>query len=449
MKKILIAVAATCLAVAGLAACGNSNNGGGTKSASIYFLNFKPEVAEVWTQIAADYKAETGIDVKIDTAASGTYEQTLKSEIAKSNPPTIFQINGPVGYNTWKTYTADIKDSWLYQHLSDPGLAVTDGDGVFGVPYAVEAYGIIYNDAIMQQYFALPDKAVSLNDATEIQDFATLKQVAEDMSKHLDALGIEGVFSATSLQPGEDWRWQTHLANVPFHYEFLADGINLVDGTPPEVKFAYNENFKNLFDLYLDNSTTSPNQLGSITVDLAMAEFAAGQTAMVQNGNWAWSQINGMDGNTVQAADIKFLPLYTGMPEDNSQGLCVGTENYFSINSQISDESKQASLAFLEWVFSSETGMKYVQNDLGFVAPFDTFGADQTPDDPLAQQMNVWMNQDGVSSVPWDFTVFPGQQFKDQFGGYLLQYAQGQMDWATVVSNVVQDWQYEAANLAG
>ena len=148
---------------------------------SIYFLNFKPEIAEVYEKIAKDYEAETGIKVKVNTAAAGTYETTLKSEIAKKDAPTIFQINGPVGYQNWKDYSADLKDSELYSHLTDKSLAVTEGEGVYGIPYAVEGYGIIYNNAIMEKYFALTDRATTVTSMAEINNFATLKAVVEDM----------------------------------------------------------------------------------------------------------------------------------------------------------------------------------------------------------------------------------------------------------------------------
>jgi raffinose/stachyose/melibiose transport system substrate-binding protein len=109
----------------------------------VYYLNFKPEVAELYQKIGEAYKAETGVTLKVVTAASGTYEQTLKSEIAKADAPVLFQINGPVGYAAWKDYCADLKDTELYKHLSDKSMAVTGGDGVFGLPYVVEGYGII------------------------------------------------------------------------------------------------------------------------------------------------------------------------------------------------------------------------------------------------------------------------------------------------------------------
>ncbi|MDR1237431.1 MAG: ABC transporter substrate-binding protein [Propionibacteriaceae bacterium] len=444
MRKRLLALALAATMALGTVACT-----GGGDTPSVYFLNFKPEVAEVYNQIVAAYKEEKNIDVKVVTAASGTYEQTLTSEIAKSEPPTIFQINGPVGYANWKDYVADVSDSELYKHMIDKSQAITDGGKTYGIPYVVEGFGIIYNEAIMKKYFGLANKAVSISATTEIKDFATLKQVAEDMTKHKAELGIKGVFSNTSLKPGEDWRWQTHLADVPFYYEFTEDKIDLNKGTPAQVTFKYGPQYQSLFDLYLNNSTTEKGQLGSKTVDEAMAEFALGQSAMVQNGNWGWGQIAIVQGNTVKAEDVHFLPLYTGVTGEDKQGICIGTENYFAINNDISDASKKASLDFLYWLFSSETGKKYVTEQLRFITPFDTFTAKEVPNDPLATEVRTWMDNKEVKNLPWVFTVFPSQQFKDDFGGALLQYAQGKTDWAKVSSTVVDSWKTQAAAAEG
>ncbi|MDR1852146.1 MAG: ABC transporter substrate-binding protein [Propionibacteriaceae bacterium] len=448
MKRALTAALAVGLLFTTACAGGGSgsSNEGSTTPESIYFLNFKPEVAEVYEKIAADYKAETGTEVKVVTAASGTYEQTLASEIAKSDPPTIFQINGPIGYSNWKDYTADLTSSKLYEALKDKSMAISGDDGgIYGIPYVVEGYGIIYNDAIMSKYFALSDKKATISKTEDIKDFATLKTVVEDMQSHADDLGIKGVFSNTSLKPGEDWRWQTHLADVPFYHEFK-DAGELNASKVDTVQFTYNEQFKNLFDLYLNNSTTDKAQLGSKTVDESMAEFALGQSAMVQNGNWGWNQVNGNKGNTVKADDVKFLPLYMGFPDEASQGLCIGTENYFAINKEVSEAKQQASLDFLYWLFSSDKGKKYVTDELGFIAPFTTFTSTEVPSgDPLAKEVSAWMEKPGVTSVPWVFQLFPSQNFKDEFGGALLQYAQGKEQWPQVVSDVVDTWKTEAA----
>ncbi|MNH75886.1 hypothetical protein D3C87_438000 [compost metagenome] len=455
MKKWLTLMLSMTL-LAGLAVgCSSKEetNSGTTASSGkakeeIYFLNFKPEIAATYDKIAKDYEAETGVKVKVVTAASGTYEPTLKAEIAKSDAPTIFQINGPVGYQNWKDYTLDLKDTKLYSYLTDNSLAVKDGDGVYGIPYVVEGYGIIYNDAIMKKYFALSDKAVPYTSVAEINNFDKLKAVVEDMTAKKDQLGIKGVFSSTSLGAGEQWRWQSHLANLPLYYEFK-DNTAFKDPVQAglqskEITFKYGKNFQNVFDLYTNNSVTKKTLLGSKTVDDSMAEFALGQSAMVQNGNWGWGQINGVSGNVVKPEDVKFLPIYTGMPGEEKQGLAIGTENYFAVNSKVSPEKQKASIAFLEWLFSSDKGKKYVSNELGFIAPFNTFKEDERPADPLAKEVSSWMNK-GLNTVPWTFAAFPSENFKNTFGDALLQYVQGSLQWADVEKVVKDSWKSEKA----
>lgn len=456
MKKALALILALSMA-AGLTACttkstsssASSPEVSGTTEApkaggEIYYLNFKPEIAEVYAEIAKDYEAETGVKLNVVTAASGTYEQTLKSEIAKADAPTIFQINGPKGYASWKEYCADMKDTELYKHLTDKSLAITAGDGVYGVPYVVEGYGIIYNKEIMDKYFALAEKAVDIKSTDDIKNFDTLKKVVEDMTKNKAALGIEGVFASTSLTPGDDWRWQTHLANLPIYHEFKANNIDLTSDATKEIKFQNSDNFRNIFDLYINNSCTEKGLLGSKSTDDSMAEFALGKVAMVQNGNWAWSQIAGVQGNVVKEENIKFMPIYTGVAGEETQGLCTGTENFFAINSKASPEKQKLAADFLFWLYSSDKGKDYVTNKLNFIAPFDTFTDAEKPSDPLAKEVLNWMSKPGITSVPWNFTVFPSQTFKDNFGAALLEYAQGSKDWDAVKTIVVEQWKAES-----
>lgn len=409
---------------------------------SVYYLNFKPEVDEQWQEIAAAYTEETGVPVKVVTAASGTYEEVLKSEIAGSDAPTLFQINGPVGYNSWKDYCLDLTDTDLYKSLADQSLAIKGEDGgVYGVPYTVESYGIIYNDAIMQKYFAM-DGAVATS-VDEINNFDTLKAVVEDMQAKKDDLGIEGVFACTSLLPGEDWRWQTHLANIPVYYEYKDKNVTDL----AELEFTYGDNFKNIFDLYINNSTCAPTLLGSKAVTDSMAEFALGQCAMVQNGNWGWGQIAGVDGNVVAETDVKFMPIYTGVAGEENQGLCTGTENFWCVNSQTSEANQKATLDFINWLISSDEGKDAMVNKLGNAAPFTTFSDDEKPSDPLAKEMYRYM-ENGKTSVSWNFTTFPSQDFKDDFGAALLEYCNGNMTWDDVVNTVVTRWAEEKAATA-
>lgn len=447
MKRIT-AVLLSLAVVLTLAACGKKDDNSdmnAPKAGTVYFLNFKPEVADIYKEIAAEYKKEKGVDVKVVTAASNTYETTLKSEIAKADAPTIFQINGPVGYKAWAGYCEDLSDTKLYSYLTDKNLAVRSGNGVYGIPYVVEGYGIIYNDAIMRKYFDLKDKAVSISKATDIKSFETLKAVVEDMTKHKKELGIDGVFASTSMGSGEQWRWTNHLASVPVYYEMKdeSDDSTIVSTLgKKEIGFEYSKNFRNIFDLYLNNSVTAKGLLSGKSVDNAMAEFALGKAAMVQNGNWAWEQISGVSGNTVKAEDIKYLPIYTGAEGEEKQGLCIGTENYLAINKNASAEDKKASVEFLEWLFSSEKGKDYVVNKLKFISPFNTFKDDEMPADPLAKEILSWMKKD-VNNLEWTFNSFPGQQFKDDFGNALLEYVQGSKDWSHVESAFRTSWKNE------
>lgn len=449
LKRVLSVVSCLTAALCIFTACngntnaGTQNNAGNATVKEIRYLNFKPEIAEVYDEISAAYQEETGVRLIVETAASGTYESTLTARMATSDAPTIFQINGPIGYTSWAEYCADLKYTELYKHLTDKSLAVTANGNVYGIPYVVEGYGIIYNAKILDAYFALPEKATDYSSADDIKSFAALKAVVEDMQKNKDKLGIDGVFAATSLKTGEDWRWQTHLMNIPLSIEFENKGIDLTGDGYKTIDFTYAQNFKNIFDLYINNSTTDKKQLGTLDVTSSMAEFALGKCAMVQNGNWGASQILGVSGNTVAAEDIKFMPVYMGIEGEENIGICIGTENFICINAKASEAEQKAAEDFLYWLFSSDTGKDFVVNKLGFIAPFDTFEASEVPDDPLAREVTRWMNMDNITNIPWNFTVFPSVHYKDNLGAALLKYAQGTMTWDQVKTLAVNEWKSE------
>lgn len=91
MNRITTVISAT-LSIAMLtsvAACGSSQNDSAQPD-GIYYLNNKPEIAQSMQDLAAKYSKETGVSFTVQTAASGTYQQSLKSELAKSQPPTLF-----------------------------------------------------------------------------------------------------------------------------------------------------------------------------------------------------------------------------------------------------------------------------------------------------------------------------------------------------------------------
>ena len=431
----MAAVAA--MSLGALAACGSSTSGDDAKG-KIYYLNFKPEAADQWTALAKEYTKEKGVEVKVQTAASGTYEQTLKSEIAKTEAPTLFQVNGPVGYQNWKKYTADMSNTDVYKELANQDVALKDGDKVVGVPYVMETYGLIYNKDILNKYFALDGaKATSMD---EIDNFDTLKAVADDMQSRKDELGIKGAFTSAGFDSSSDWRFKTHLANLPLYYEFKDDNVT---EQPATIKGTYLPNYKKIFDLYITDSTTDPTQLSAKTGDDANSEFALGEAAFYQNGTWAWTDLQKAG---MKAESVGMMPIYTGVKGEEKQGLATGSENYWCINDKASDADKKATEDFLSWVITSDTGKKAISQDMGFTTPFKTFD-DVKFDNPLTEAA-VEDQKSGKTQVSWNFTMMPSEEWKNKVGQALLEYAQGTGKWDAVKTAFVDGWasEYEASH---
>lgn len=431
----MAAVAA--MSLGALAACGSSTSGDDAKG-KVYYLNFKPEAADQWTALAKEYTKEKGVEVKVQTAASGTYEQTLKSEIAKTEAPTLFQVNGPVGYQNWKKYTADMSNTDVYKELANRDVALKDGDKVVGVPYVMETYGLIYNKDILNKYFALDGaKATSMD---EIDNFDTLKAVADDMQARKDELGIKGAFTSAGFDSSSDWRFKTHLANLPLYYEFKDDNVT---EQPAMIKGTYLPNYKKIFDLYIADSTTDPTQLSAKTGDDANSEFALGEAAFYQNGTWAWTDLQKAG---MKAESVGMMPIYTGVKGEEKQGLATGSENYWCINDKASDADKKATEDFLSWVITSDTGKKSLSQDMGFTTPFKTFD-DVKFDNPLTEAA-VEDQKSGKTQVSWNFTMMPSEEWKNKVGQALLEYAQGTGKWDAVKTAFVDGWasEYEASH---
>ena len=414
---------------------GDKEKGGDGK---VYYLNFKPEQADQWVELAKTYTDETGVEVEVQTAAAGTYESTLKSEMAKDEPPTLFQVNGPVGLASWKDYCYDLSDSQIYKDVSSDDYVLKDGDAVQGIAYVIETYGIIYNKALLKKYFELPDAEIKSID--ELNNFEALKKVADGIQKHKEDLGVMGAFTSAGMDSSSDWRFKTHLANLPVYYEYKDEGVTSSEA----IKGTYLDNFKNVWDMYLKDSTCEPSMISSKTGEDASSEFALGEAVFYQNGTWAYNDIK---DNEVADEDLGMLPIYIGVEGEEKQGLCTGSENYWCVNSKASAEDQQATLDFLNWVITSDAGRESIAHEMGFTTPFDTFTGEYEADNVFIQASNQYI-ADGKYSVTWNFSTIPSETWKDGVGSALLEYAQGTGDWDGVVSAFVDGWATEYAAAA-
>ena len=389
----------------------------------VYYLNFKPEADEAWQNLAKAYTEETGTEVTVVTAASGQYETTLQSEMAKSDAPTLFQVNGPVGLKNWKDYCYDLKDSEIYSQLTSEAYALKDGESVPGIAYVIESYGLIVNKTLLEK------AGYTLDD---IKSYDQLKTVADDIQSKKDELGIKGAFTSAGMDASSDWRFKTHLANLPIYYEYKDEGVD----DAAELKGTYLENYKNLFDLYITDSTCDPAELSAKTADDSRNEFVNIEAVFYQNGSWEYAEL----AKTFSDEELAMIPIYFGVDDEN-QGLATGTENYWCVNKNASEEDIQATLDFMNWCVTSETGTKAMSEDMGFTIPFKTAVA---PTIVFVKQ-DAEYTEAGLTPVSWNFTTMPSEEWKNGVGTALTSYAAETGSWDDVVSAFVDNWAMEKA----
>lgn len=428
-KWLALALVGTCLASL-LTGCGNKANENG----KVYYMNFKPEQDAQWQELAKEYTKVTGIPVTVMTAASGQYETTLKSEMAKTEAPTLFQVNGPVGLAGWKDYCYDLKGSEIAGQLSSDEFALMDGEKMAGISYVIETYGIIYNKALLEQ---------AGYTAADIKSFADLKKVSEDITARKEELGFSA-FTSAGMDGSSDWRFKTHLANLPIYYEYKADGI----GTTDAIKGTYLDNYRNIWDLYINNATCEPALLSTKTGDDAVAEFVTGQAVFYQNGTWAYGDVASLGDE-----NIGMLPIYIGVDGEEKQGLCTGTENYWCVNAKANEKDIQATLDFMNWCVTSDLGVRAMcgttaampsgEDGMGFVIPFKS---NLESENVLVNEANQYV-ADGYTPVSWNFPTMPSEEWKNAVGSALTSYAADQSDanWDAVVTAFVDGWAAEAA----
>ena len=445
-RKALLVLLAGAM-TAGLAAgCGSSSSGdsssgnasgnggaetvsaaaeaGETAEGSVYYLNFKPEADEYWQELAKTYTEETGVPVTVLTAASGDYEKTLKSEMAKTDAPTLFQVNGPVGLASWKDYCYDLTGSDIAGELTNDSFALMDGDKMAGIAYVVENYGIIYNKALLEE---------AGYTAADITNFESLKKVAEDITSRKEELGFSA-FTSAGMDGSSDWRFKTHLANIPIYYEYKDEGIDNTDA----IKGTYLDNYRQIWDLYINNAVCAPTEISTKTADDATADFVMEDAVFYQNGTWEYNNIA-----DVGDENLGILPIYIGVDGEENQGVCTGTENYWCVNAKAAPEDIQATLDFMYWCVTSEAGVEAMCKDMGFVIPFKS---NLESENTLVNEANKYL-EEGKTPVTWVFSTMPSEEWKNGVGSALTAYAADQTDekWQQVVTAFVDGWAAEAA----
>ena len=435
MKKKLLALSlAAAMSVSMLAGCsqgettgsGSGSQAGTEATGSVYYLNFKPEADAAWQALAAEYTAQTGVEVKVETAASGTYNDTLTAEMGKSEMPTLFQCGNAQGLIDWGDYCLDFTGTAVLDEMTTGDFNLTDETGaVKAIGYCYEAFGIIVNKALLETAgYALED----------ITNFESLKAIAEDIHARSAELGFDA-FSSAGLDGSSSWRFSGHLANMPLYYEFRD---NNVTEQPAEITGAYLANYRNIWDLYINNSSAEKTSLTTATGDMSTGEFKEGKAVFFQNGSWEYAGLveAGMD-----PANLAMIPIYCGVEGEEEAGLCCGTENCWAVNAKASQEDIDATLDFIYWVVTSDEGTKMMAEQFGPI-PFKNA---KESENVFFNDANAYM-ADGNYTVTWAFNHTPNvDSWRATVVSALAAYSADQTDanWAAVETAFAYGWAYE------
>ena len=428
MKKYLALVLAIVLSlsmVVGLTGCTKTN-----KEGSVYYLNFKPEADAAWQALAKKYTELTGVNVKVVTAASGTYNDVLTAEMDKENPPTLFQCGNAGAIKTWGEFCYDLSKTDFYKEMTTDDFNLYGENGeLLAAGYCYEAFGIIVNKALLKQ---------AGYEITDIKDFASLKQIADDIHARAEELGFDA-FSAAGLDDSSSWRFSGHLANMPLFYQFRDDNIK---SQPATITDAYLDNFKNIWDLYTTDSATTGAALLSSSGDESTAQFGNGQAVFYQNGTWEYSNL--ISNFNMKPEDLAMIPIYCGVEGEEKAALCCGTENCWSVNKNAAEEDIEATLEFMKWVVTSEEGTTMMAEQFG-PCPFKKA---KEPENVFFADANKYI-ANGNYVVTWAFNYTPSvDNWRAGVVDALSKYVSGTGDWEAVVNAFVNGWatQYQAEN---
>ena len=378
------------------------------------------------------YTEETGVEVKVVTAASGEYEATLTTEMAKSSAPTMFQVGNQNALATWQDYCLDLTGTEVFNEMTTEDFNIKGEDGgTYAIGYCYEAFGLITNKAL------LAEAGYSVED---IKDFASLKTIAEDITARKDELGFSA-FSSAGLDGSSSWRFSGHLANMPLFYEFRDDNVT---SQPAEVTGAYLDNFKAIWDLYINNSTVDVAALATATGDQSEAEFGKGEAVFFQNGTWEYANLvtDETKGFLMNKDDLTMLPIYCGVEGEENAALCCGTENCWAVNSQASEADQKATLDFMKWVVTSEAGTQMMAEQFGPI-PFKAAKASENVFFTAANDLIA----DGKYVVTWAFNYTPNvDAWRTGVVSALQQYSANGGSWDDVVTAYVNGWATQYQN---
>lgn len=427
-KKKLFSMLLTTALTASVLLAGCSSGGEESSSSEskdktvIDVFQFKVEFKDQFEALAEQYE-ELNDDVEINITSVGggeDYGAALKSKFASGNEPAIYNVGGPQDVKDWQASLADLSDTEAAAIALEGTLdGVTTDDQVLGLPYNQEGYGFLYNKAIFKEAGINPE---------DITSYASLSEAVETLDSKKDELGIKAVFA---LPGKETWVTGLHLSNTFIAPEFDGNVVTAFESS--SVDYTYGDAFKKVLDL---QNKYSVQPTVSLDYSQQVEElFSLGNVAIIQQGNWVYGSIAGIDQEFADT-NVGILPIpVEGYKEDS---IPVGVPMYWGVNSNKDEEVIQAAKDFLDWMYTSEEGKKAVLTEFKFIPAYEGYDVSKISD-PLSK--SVYEYATAGKTIGWTFMGYPTGWGQNELGVSIQKYISGEAEWDEVVSETQAAWE--------
>lgn len=403
---------------------GNEGQGATGSKTEISILLSKPEIAREFEIAVDEFGAENNIDITIIPLAGGNLYERMTSLYSSGNAPTISLISQE--FESFKDNFLDLSnENWVSDVQAGATDFVTVDGEVLGMPLTVEAFGYIYNQAIL-------DQAVGGTfDPASIKTHDDFRSLLEDLE------ALEGV-DPIHVSP-MDWSLGAHLSNPIFaaqssdrdeRHQFMQD---MIDGN---VSLEDNDVFNGwlaTFDLMKEFNSANNSPLAP-DYDDGTLELASGNVGLWFMGNWAYPQLHEIDPE----GSFGFLPVpISNDPSDfGNAEISVGVPSYWVVDeSQNSEEQQEAAKKFLDWLVSTEAGQKHYVDGLNLIPVFDGF--EVQPEDSLSLSIIDYMNSE--DTLEWMNSYYPADGFATM-GATMQKYLSDNIERDELVKEFEEYW---------
>ena len=392
MKKSITAMFAIALALSTMVGC--STKGGDSKTsdtgkkekAVITVIQNKVEIQSQLEEAAKTFnESQSEVEVQILGSAGDNLITTLQSQFASSpeKAPTLFTCGSGSEFEKFFKYMAPMDSAKAAQKVAKGQAddAMKDGK-LYGLPLAIEGFGLIYNKAIFKDAGVDPASIKSMDDLT-----AASKKLAQ----------VKGVKNPIGFAKETYFQFM-HPFNWPFAAmsdykevipKVISGKLKLKD--VPQVK-QYAEDLAKLKPY---------TNLAKDSYDDQVAGFAQGKYAMIHQGNWAQSIID--------EYKVKFEYGMIPMPSNGNDSLSVGNTNFFHVNNAATKEQQAGAIKFLDWLFTDPVGQSFVTDKFKVIPAYNGF--DTSKLNTLSKEISSYSEKG--KTIPWTFSLFPAGVDKD------------------------------------